>query len=249
MIGDTADIFIKPIQARRKFSGSKATPDTSSEKEIKERPKSEAPSFAMLPLTDSSQSSRLQEMLSRVSRSKSVPHESRPPTSVVSNVGKMVGNSTKGVLVDIPLALTEGLRAIPHLYGEPTPKHEAVNSFRSGVSVAGKTFYEGMTRSVTDIFTYTYHGKRDEGAAGAAKGLVKGTASFVTKSSSAALGLVAFPAQGVYRSIWARAHETPVQGVVAAKVVEGDWVVSVEAKWNKDQEAIQQDFNGLRSAR
>ncbi|RFN52956.1 udp-glucose,sterol transferase [Fusarium flagelliforme] len=259
MISDTVDIVVKPIQARQhrqKQEGYLLVDGIGDEvQNVTLEPVTtsiqDTPSFAMLPLGDSTQSSRLQNVLRSVTSDHAIPTmpEVSVSKSVLGGMGRLAGNTTKGILVDMPLALTEGFRAIPKLYGDPMSNHDSVHDFRSGVSVAGKRFCEGISGSVTDIFTHTYHGKMEQGAAGAAMGLAKGTASFVAKCTSATLGLISYPAQGVYRSIWMKTHEPPLQQMLAAKLVEGDWLVSEESRWNRDRMAIIEDFVGLRSAR
>jgi hypothetical protein len=53
------------------------------------------------------------------------------------SIPKLYGFMLKGFLVDTPLAVTEGLRATPRLYGEEVKDHEPITGFRSGMRVAG----------------------------------------------------------------------------------------------------------------
>jgi hypothetical protein len=50
----------------------------------------------------------------------------------------MAGVVTKGALVDTSLALTEGLRGLPRLYGEEVTDHGKVKDWQSGGVVAAK---------------------------------------------------------------------------------------------------------------
>lgn len=50
----------------------------------------------------------------------------------------MGGAVTKGMLVDVPLALTEGLRNTPRLYGDHVEDHGKVKDWKSGGVVAAK---------------------------------------------------------------------------------------------------------------
>ena len=260
MVTDTIDIVVKPVQAHRRRYDERhqpkedvtAEPDLDKlESKIVEDPIRPPPSFAMLPMGDATQTGWLQKLLGRVSNHRTAstePHE-RTAASVVGGVGKLAGNTTKGILVDLPLALTEGLRAVPRLYDSPVRKQSGVYDLRSGLSVAGKTFCEGMSDSVTDIFSYTYHGKMEEGAPGAVKGMAKGTASLVANFTSSTLGLFSYPAQGIFRSVWTKTHGSPLQQMLAAKIVEGDWVVSQDGRWSRESGVILQDFNGLMGRR
>ena len=51
-------------------------------------------------------------------------------------LGKMSGSLTKGMLIDLPVALTGGLRNVPSLYGEKVAKHRQVDDWKSGASIA-----------------------------------------------------------------------------------------------------------------
>ncbi|KAL4934238.1 uncharacterized protein BDV17DRAFT_248733 [Aspergillus undulatus] len=100
------------------------------------------------------------------------------------SLGKVVGYWYKGMLVDMPLAASEGLRAIPRLYGDEVKDHGAVRDWKSGATVAGKNFAHGMTEGLTGLFTQPYKGGQQEGAKGVMKGLAKGTVGAATKVSS-----------------------------------------------------------------
>ncbi|KAH7041926.1 hypothetical protein B0J12DRAFT_720801 [Macrophomina phaseolina] len=110
------------------------------------------------------------------------------------SLGKAIGAYSKGVAVDVPLALTDGMRAVPALWGDP-----------SGAAVAGKNFAYGMGEGLTDVFVQPYKGAR-EGTTGAL------------------LGLVAYPGQGIAKSLHRAAHGKTAKAVVKAMVAEGEWV-------------------------
>lgn len=58
--------------------------------------------------------------------------------AVGHGMGQMAGSLTKGTLVDFPLALADGLYAVPSLYGEKVRDHGPVTDWKSGGAVAGK---------------------------------------------------------------------------------------------------------------
>lgn len=58
--------------------------------------------------------------------------------SVGKGFASMGTSITKGTLVSFPLAIAEGLRNTPKLYGDEVKKHEPVTDSKSGVVVAGK---------------------------------------------------------------------------------------------------------------
>jgi hypothetical protein len=100
------------------------------------------------------------------------------------SLGKAVGHSYKGMLIDVPLAVSEGLRAVPRLYGDEVKDHGAVRDWKSGAVFAGKNFTHGMAEGLSDIFVQPYKGGRQEGAKGVMKGLAKGALGATTKVSS-----------------------------------------------------------------
>ncbi|KAJ0366933.1 hypothetical protein COL154_003440 [Colletotrichum chrysophilum] len=267
MAGATADIIVKPFEEYKRGSESNdklAVPGRPSNGELDKKAEadaenirrhSQAPAFAMLPLPgvgvpeggDLKPMSRPASSSSRGDESSSKP--GAMAVAAANGVGKLAGNATKGLFVDIPLAVTEGLRNVPNLYGDTVKKHDAVEDFRSGVSVAGKTFCHDMKGGFTDIFVHTYTGKKEQGAAGAVKGLGKGVVSLVTKSTAATFGLVTYPAQGIYRSIWSATNDKTRRSIEDEKLLEGDWMVSMSPTWKMDHAAIVEDFDGLRGAR
>ncbi|KAJ7182660.1 putative sterol glucosyltransferase [Mycena crocata] len=144
------------------------------------------------------------------------------------SIGRVMTVSAKSQLVDIPLAVTEGMRNVPKLYGEQLKDYGQVKDWKSGVLVAGKTFAYGMSDGVMDLFVQPYRGARDEGALGLAKGIGKGTLGITVKTISATLGLVAYPGQGIYKSIRLTAHETTRKSIEKAKHMEGEWMLKRE---------------------
>ncbi|RYP47549.1 hypothetical protein DL768_006394 [Monosporascus sp. mg162] len=105
-------------------------------------------------------------------------------TSAASAIGDFLVSGARSYYVNVPLAITEGLRAVPKLYGEPVPDHEPITGWKSGTRVAGYQFALGLSTGVCDIFVQPYLGARNEGVVGAVKGLAKGCVGTVTKIGS-----------------------------------------------------------------
>ncbi|KAJ3471895.1 hypothetical protein MRS44_001994 [Fusarium solani] len=165
------------------------------------------------------------------------------------SLGKLAVTSAKGIFVDIPIAVTDGLRAVPNLYGEDVRPRDHITGFRSGAVVAGKNFYHGIFEALTDIAVYTYHGKREENALGAAKGLGKGALSLVTKTTAATIGLVAYPAQGIHRSIRAAVVTSTPKAIEAAMRIEGDWILKKKPASEEEIRCAVADFETLRNSK
>lgn len=65
--------------------------------------------------------------------------------SSAKSVGMFNLNLFKGTMVDLPMAVTEGLNATPKLYGEKVVDHGVVSDWKSGAKVAGKVAYSSST--------------------------------------------------------------------------------------------------------
>ncbi|KAJ5826653.1 hypothetical protein N7447_003416 [Penicillium robsamsonii] len=140
-----------------------------------------------------------------------------------TSFGKFLGRSSRGAFVDLPLATVEGLRAVPGLYGEEVRMYDPVLDWRTGTIVGCSTFAHGISEGFTDIFVYTWQGKKKQGAVGVAKGLSKGLISFTSKLGAATIGLVAYPNQGIYRSLQASIRKDLTKQIAEAKWADSEW--------------------------
>ncbi|KAJ6551478.1 hypothetical protein B0H19DRAFT_1264120 [Mycena capillaripes] len=122
------------------------------------------------------------------------------------SVGAIFASVSKGLVLDMPLALTEGMRVLPKLYGEEVKDHGHVRDWKSGALVAGKTFAHTFPAGLADIVVQPYRGAKEEGTLGFVKGLGRGSVDLAVKTPSSLLGLVFYPTQGIYKSIRAAAR-------------------------------------------
>ncbi|KAJ0286971.1 hypothetical protein CBS470a_005662 [Colletotrichum nupharicola] len=119
-------------------------------------------------------------------RSRASGHEAgRASGSAALAVGKgfasMTGAVAKGGLVDMPLALTEGLHNVPRLLGDKPRDNGKVEDWKSGGVVAAKTFGTGFYDGITGVFTDPYKGAKEGGALGLMKGVAAGSLGLFTK--------------------------------------------------------------------
>ncbi|KAM5345672.1 hypothetical protein ACJ41O_011533 [Fusarium nematophilum] len=133
-------------------------------------------------------------------------------TESLKSMGSFGPAAAKGMMVDVPLAITEGMRTMPSHYGGSVRDHGQVTDIRTGAAVGGKTFLWGMVDGVSDVVVQPYKGAREAGVVGAAKGCGRGIANLVTKSGAGMFGLLAYPSAGVAKSIRAAAHAKKVDG-------------------------------------
>ncbi|CAG8060119.1 unnamed protein product [Penicillium olsonii] len=176
------------------------------------------------------------------------------------SLGKAVGFWYKGVLIDMPLAVSEGLRAVPRLYGEEVRDHGDVRDWKSGATFAGKNFVHGMADGFSGVITQPYKGGQKEGAKGVAKGIAKGTLGMTTKVSSgqcipltihpgatakegtAALGLVAYPAHGVMKSLYTATHSKTRKLIIQSHIHEGKYLAEHSVKGQQDRQSVIRNF-------
>lgn len=167
-----------------------------------------------------------------------------------SSIGKLLGRPSRGALVDLPLAAVEGMRAVPRIYGDELAAHDKVTDWKSGGVAAWSTFSHGLYEGVTDIFVHMYHGKKEQGAVGEAKGLTKGFVGFTAKTGAATVGLIAYPNQGIYRSL-----RTAVRTRLAKKIEQARWaeVVYLMAQMGEglgiDPEGVCEVFDAIMVSR
>ncbi|TEA21368.1 Sterol 3-beta-glucosyltransferase UGT80B1 [Colletotrichum sidae] len=126
--------------------------------------------------------------------------------------------------LDVPMALTDGFRAVPKLYGEEVKDRGPITDWKSGAVAGGKNFVVGVGEGVSDLFVQPYKGARDGGAAGAALGVGKGVIGMVSKTISAGIGVVAYPSHGIYKTIRTAVKSKTRHKIAAARLVEGEYL-------------------------
>jgi hypothetical protein len=152
----------------------------------------------------------------------------------------------KGMTADIPLALTEGLKNIPQLYGDTPRDHGPVKDFKSGAIVAGKTFAWGFIDGLSDVVVKPYQGAQKEGVMGAAKGLGKGMVSLTTKSGAGMFGLVGYTSAGIVKSLRTAVYTKTKRSITDVRHTEGRWLAEKSSYGAVEVEKIFADFEALR---
>ncbi|OBT66689.1 hypothetical protein VE03_03955 [Pseudogymnoascus sp. 23342-1-I1] len=141
------------------------------------------------------------------------------------SVGRVNSSLFKGTMIDVPLALTEGLRATPKLYGEAVPDHDPITDWKSGAKVAGKEFVGGFGGGLNDFFVKPFEAAKKDGAKGFFVGMGKGSIALPAKLGSSTLGLVAYSGQGIYKSIYASTHGGTGKKIATARREEGAYLL------------------------
>lgn len=165
----------------------------------------------------------------------------------VSGVGNFFKAFSKGMLLDLPLAVTEGMRNAPRLYGGQVYEPGDVTDWKSGGVVAIKSLSNGVVEGFRGLFMEPVRGAEQGGAVGAVKGAGIGMANFGAKLSSGALGIVTYPGQGVYQSLRATAKRDTSNLVKEARWAEGPYAVETGVISSKD--ALLETFDTLMTSK
>ncbi|OLN88261.1 Sterol 3-beta-glucosyltransferase UGT80B1-like protein 2 [Colletotrichum chlorophyti] len=174
-----------------------------------------------------------------------------------SRAGKVAGASAKSIgmvgpimvkatLVDFPLAITEGMRAVPKHFGTNVRSHGPVTDAKSGAVVAGKNFAWGFVDGISDLVMEPVRGASNGGALGAVKGMGKGAASLVAKSGAGMFGLVAYPSAGIAKSLRNAVYSGTRKEVAKEKQSEGQWLLKSDEALEVDPGQILASFYRLR---
>lgn len=161
-----------------------------------------------------------------------------------SGLGGFFHHLTKGMLNDMPLAVAEGMRNAPRLYGGEVYEPGIVKDWQSGVVVAAKNFGHGIVEGIGGVVTIPLKERREYGAVGAARGFGTGLLNLVTKNASGAVGLFAFTSQGLYKSIYTATHGSTRTIVRELRIIESEQEAQRRAS-ELDPDAIFQRFEAL----
>jgi hypothetical protein len=244
MVTSASDIVVKPIQALRPAtpSGSRSSSRERGSRsgDNSKRPSEEdvfgRPAGINLPATPKN------------TKDKDPQHGALAAVKgSASGVGGFFKHYSKGMLLDLPYAVTEGMRNAPKLYGGKAYDPGAVTDWKSGGIAAGKNFAHGMVEGIGGIVMEPVRGARKEGAAGAAKGVGIGLLNLGTKVSSGALGLVALPGQGAYLSARALMKRKTGKNIMESRKIEGRDVVerSDDAERRTNRTTVMEGFESL----
>ncbi|KLO81264.1 putative sterol glucosyltransferase [Fusarium fujikuroi] len=241
MVTSASDIVVKPIQALRPVtpSGSRSASRDRSRNNSK-RP-SEEDVFGRPAGIDLSSAPT-------ATKDKDPNHGALAAVKgSASGVGGFFKHYSKGMLLDLPYAVTEGMRNAPKLYGGKAYDPGAVTDWKSGGIAAGKNFAHGMVEGIGGIVMEPVRGAKKEGAAGAAKGVGIGLLNLGTKVGSGALGLFALPSQGAYMSARALVKRKTGKSIMEARKIEGRDAVerSGEEIRQKDRTTVMEGFETL----
>lgn len=174
MVGSAVDIVAKPIQA---FHGAKTATnvDATVPKQDESQEQEDHPTYGRsaaltLPATSTQREER-----------------SALATAVMGSAGGVGGffkHFAKGMYLDMPMAVTEGMRNAPRLYGGEVYQPGPINDWTSGGVAAGRNFRHGIVEGIGGLVMSPIRGAQHGGAAGAFKGAGVGCLNMGTKVTS-----------------------------------------------------------------
>ncbi|KAH6612052.1 sterol glucosyltransferase [Boeremia exigua] len=163
------------------------------------------------------------------------------------SIAMFAPKALKGMMVDIPLAITDGLKNVPRAYGETVRDHGPVTGFRSGATVAGKTFAWGFIDGLSDVVMKPYEGAQKEGAKGAAKGLGKGLVNMPAKVGAGMFGLMSYTSAGIAKSLRTAVYSGTRKSIAEARHAEAQWLCEQGTYGPQESASIASRFEALKN--
>jgi hypothetical protein len=161
------------------------------------------------------------------------------------SIGSFAPKALAGMMVDIPVSLADGLKALPSHYGDSMHETGKVTGISSGFAVAGRTFAWGMIGGMSDLVMQPYKEVKKSGAKGLANGLGKGAVGLVSKSGAGMFGIFAYSAQGIAKSLRFATHSRSRKSIEAERAFEGQWLVLRQQMDQLEVDTLVEKFDAL----
>ncbi|OGE47759.1 hypothetical protein PENARI_c037G02547 [Penicillium arizonense] len=228
LLDSVLGLFYKPIEEYKDYQVShRDRPLTSASSQAVHRPTSSSTGKRSLQTQEGADDTKSMVSIgdkSSASKYNSARLAGRMVGASVKSIANFAPTALKGMTVDIPLAMTEGMRNVPRLYGEK-PQHDgSVTGIKSGFALGGTGFALGMVEAVSDLVVKPYEGIRKDGAKGALTGIGKGVANMTTKAGCAMFGVVVYPGVGIAKSLKSAVYFRTKTSIVKARLAEGAWL-------------------------
>ena len=123
--------------------------------------------------------------------------------------------------MDISVAIAQGFHNAPRLYGDKTVRRPTrITGIKSGLKAAGQEFGYGIYDGWTGLVKHPYHGAKEGGALGFAKGMGKGVGGWVLKDLAAPFGLFGYTLKGIQKQL-TRGRQ-PTAFIEHARIIQGE---------------------------
>ncbi|KAI4149884.1 MAG: hypothetical protein LQ340_004386 [Diploschistes diacapsis] len=131
--------------------------------------------------------------------------------------------------MDMSLALVRGFHNAPRLYGDSTVRTpRRVQGIKSGLRAAGEEVRFGIYDGWTGLVAQPYHGAKNDGAIGLAKGIGKGFGGWVLKDLAALCGLPAYTMMGIHQELIKSRQPTKI--IRRARIFQGQQELTLLSK-------------------
>jgi hypothetical protein len=161
------------------------------------------------------------------------------------SIGLFAPKAISAMLVDIPVSLADGFKALPAQYGDSMPDTGKVTGAGSGFTAAGKTFAFGMLGGLSDLVVQPYKEMKKSGAQGLPNGIGKGTVGLISKSGAGMVGLFAYSTQGIAKSLRTAMHSRSRKSIEAERAFEGQWLVLRRQMDEREVDAVVDAFDKM----
>ncbi|KAJ5198476.1 uncharacterized protein N7498_007593 [Penicillium cinerascens] len=151
----------------------------------------------------------------------------------------------KGGMVDFAFALVEGLRGAPQLWGEERVNYGPLRNWIDGFKFAGKCFWFGYMDAICGLVMHPYEGAYYSGVLGFFTGSLFGILAFIAKIGSSSIGLYAYPAIGISRSISKLFRQRTARKLRKCRLLEGKDLVQRAQTTQQKQEAVILKFRDI----
>ncbi|KAH7273909.1 hypothetical protein B0J15DRAFT_567405 [Fusarium solani] len=146
----------------------------------------------------------------------------RAALQVGEGVGGIVGAAVKSPM-NFSLGLAKGLKYAPRLYhDELIRQSDKIDSFSSGLKVAGKELALGFYDGVAGLAVQPWKGAVKDGPIGLVKGFGKGMGGLIFKPAAGIFGIAAYPMQGVHAHVRSMFSSGVPDYIVASRIQQGE---------------------------
>ncbi|RSL45948.1 hypothetical protein CEP51_016007 [Fusarium floridanum] len=141
---------------------------------------------------------------------------------VGEGVGGIVGAAVKSPM-NFTVGLAKGLKYAPRLYHDELIRQpDKIDSFSSGLKVAGKEFALGFYDGVAGLVVQPWKGAVKEGPKGFVKGFGKGVGGLILKPAAGMFGIPAYSMQGVHAHVRAMFSSGTPDYIIASRIQQGE---------------------------
>ncbi|KAI9053883.1 hypothetical protein LZ554_002830 [Drepanopeziza brunnea f. sp. 'monogermtubi'] len=176
-------------------------------------------------------------------------HSNTSHRSAAGAAGKAVGRGFGKVglaltktMVDIPVAAANGLQSVPEVYGCKSRDYGAITGWKSGAKVGMKSLGYGFYDGFAGFANESYKGAKRSGVKGMVIGIAQGTAHHMTQPLHGLVGVIAYPALGLYRNLVPSSVTGVQRDILQAQQAYGIWLAENKPVAQQEVDRIIKSF-------